>query len=362
MNFLKKNLYQLYKVLSTPFSGFKRYKGGQQKSALTVILEQLRWFITEGNANEYYYLFGLNIQGSRQKDFVGRKEILKYREKAERILYRINGTASLQYDVLTKDKFIAGNYFSALGLPLIPVLGLVSGNYSLTKQGERKELSEIIKNGTPFVLKNISMEAADGFLMCEPVSEDSVLVNGIQESISELLKKLSGARYILQEKIQSHSEYRKFNGTALNTTRIVTILTSEGPVYLGGFQSFATGTSKVDAWSQGAVYVGFDSERSSLKGNGYFHPGIPGAAICDVHPDSGLKFENHLLPYLKDAVELCLKAHEYLYNTFIVGWDIAITDNGPLIVEANEKPGMNAFQAINGGQRSRIIKCYQSLE
>jgi hypothetical protein len=39
---------------------------------------------------------------------------------------------------------------------------------------------------------------------------------------------------------------------------------------------------------------------------------------------------------------------------FVIGWDVAITDEGPMIVEANEKPGMNVVQCLDGGLRRRI--------
>jgi len=35
---------------------------------------------------------------------------------------------------------------------------------------------------------------------------------------------------------------------------------------------------------------------------------------------------------------------------------VAITDSGPLIIEANEKPGMNVAQALNGGLRQKIVE------
>jgi hypothetical protein len=152
------------------------------------------------------------------------------------------------------------------------------------------------------------------------------------------------------------------NATALNTTRILTILNGKDPAYLTGFQSFATGNAEIDSWGHGSVYVGFNYRESVLKGLGFYHPAVKKYARVETHPDSGIKFDGYFIPYLNESVELCLKAHRLLYNNFIIGWDVVITDEGPLILEANEKPGMNAVQCIDGGLRYRIKEYYRNTK
>jgi hypothetical protein len=178
--------------------------------------------------------------------------------------------------------------------------------------------------------------------------------------INELCKRLEGSKWVLQKRIKSHETIRKMNATALNTSRIVTILNGKDPEYLTGFQSFATGDTEIDSWGEGSVYVGFNYRKSVLTGLGFYHPTVAKYARAKAHPDSGINFDGYFIPYLNESVELCLKAHRLLYNNFIIGWDIVITDEGPLILEANEKPGMNAVQCIDGGLRYKIMECYSN--
>ncbi|HNX00779.1 MAG TPA: sugar-transfer associated ATP-grasp domain-containing protein, partial [Candidatus Cloacimonadota bacterium] len=91
-----------------------------------------------------------------------------------------------------------------------------------------------------------------------------------------------------------------------------------------------------------------------LKKYGYYNLSIPDKSIALEHPDSHIPFEGYSIPYMKDAIELCTKAHRLLFFNFLVGWDVAITDEGPIIVEANEKPGMNIVQAMDGGLKAKI--------
>jgi hypothetical protein len=123
----------------------------------------------------------------------------------------------------------------------------------------------------------------------------------------------------------------------------------EKPVYLAGFQSFATNKATTDSWSKGSVYVGIDNESLCLKEFGYYNLDVRDKSLVLEHPDSRIAFKGYTVPFLKDAIDLCLKAHNLFYFHFVIGWDVAITNKGPVIVEANEKPGMNAVQCIDGG-------------
>jgi hypothetical protein len=50
------------------------------------------------------------------------------------------------------------------------------------------------------------------------------------------------------------------------------------------------------------------------------------------HPDTGVRFEGHAVPFYEEAVALCRR--------FLIGWDVAITPRGPLILEPNLFPGL----------------------
>ena len=49
-------------------------------------------------------------------------------------------------------------------------------------------------------------------------------------------------------------------------------------------------------------------------------------------------------PYFEKALQLCKKAAKVEKHVRYVGWDIAITDKGPVIVEGNPLPGYDMPQ------------------
>jgi len=72
-----------------------------------------------------YFAWGLNEKGKLLSDYISRKEFLKIKSKAERHLLKINNIILLNYDVVTKDKFVANSFLSANNIPCIPHYGVI---------------------------------------------------------------------------------------------------------------------------------------------------------------------------------------------------------------------------------------------
>lgn len=352
---IKTFLYKIWLIIPYSFGSksVKKYEKNGEKAVLRKLLDLAEWLFRDNFFNVNYYAWRLNIKGAKQSDYIGRKELLSIKNKNETRLKRRLGNEKLNYEIITKDKFYSGALFAANNLPVIPVLGIVSQKEVLYVSGKTEDISMLYNRTTPFVLKNTVMEAGGGFLLCKP-DKEMLVVNDKAISPKEFKGLLGTGKWVLQPQIKSHREISRINSSALNTTRIVTVFDGERPVYLTGFQSFATSNCEIDSWSKGAVYVGIDPARNCLKPYGYFQPQVGNMAITEKHPDSGIVFRDYIIKDLSKAVELCVSAHKLLYASFIIGWDIAITNDGPLIVEANEKPGMNAVQCFDGGLREKI--------
>ena len=68
----------------------------------------------------------------------------------------------------------------------------------------------------------------------------------------------------------------------------------------------------------------------------------------DRHPDTGLAFAGFQLPHWAAATALAVRAHAALPAIAVVGWDVALTPDGPVIVEGNFSPEMRLAQAPSG--------------
>ena len=68
------------------------------------------------------------------------------------------------------------------------------------------------------------------------------------------------------------------------------------------------------------------------------------ANVYEEHPKTKIKFKNLKIPYVKESFEMALKAALEVPEVRYVGWDIAITKKGPVIVEGNEYPSYAVVQ------------------
>lgn len=113
------------------------------------------------------------------------------------------------------------------------------------------------------------------------------------------------------------------------------------------------GDMHLDNLSGGGVATGITDE-GALKPFAYYAD--PTKAALREHPDTGVIFSGREIPYFREAVNLAYKAHALFPHTYSIGWDIAITSNGPLIIEANVAWGFINIQIVNGGLR-HVLDC-----
>jgi hypothetical protein len=108
----------------------------------------------------------------------------------------------------------------------------------------------------------------------------------------------------------------------------------------------------VDNLAAGGVTVGIDLKTGQLSEFGICKKG--GAKRTPSHPDSQIRFADVQIPFVQEAVNLAEKLHEKLSSIRVIGWDIAITANGPVFIEGNDNPEISGLQTVNGGVRRTI--------
>jgi hypothetical protein len=144
---------------------------------------------------------------------------------------------------------------------------------------------------------------------------------------------------------------------ALPTARIVTCLNekAEPEPMLSTFRMSIGPNRTVDNMHAGGIAAGPDiptgrlSRASDLGMDarlGWF----------TAHPDTGEQIEGRIVPCWEDAKSLAIRAHRAFSDRVVVGWDIAILEDGPILVEGNGNPDMDIIQRFMrvGARRHRF--------
>ncbi|MGH6891445.1 MAG: sugar-transfer associated ATP-grasp domain-containing protein [Dongiaceae bacterium] len=58
----------------------------------------------------------------------------------------------------------------------------------------------------------------------------------------------------------------------------------------------------------------------------------------DHHPVTGAPVTGRIVPFWPEVVQLVIKAHGLLPGRVVVGWDVAVTEDGPVLLEGNSFP------------------------
>jgi hypothetical protein len=66
----------------------------------------------------------------------------------------------------------------------------------------------------------------------------------------------------------------------------------------------------------------------------------------DVHPVTGAQVTGRQMPYWEETKAIALKTHSAAQGRLLVGWDIAVTADGPLVLEGNSYPDVDFPQRV----------------
>ena len=139
--------------------------------------------------------------------------------------------------------------------------------------------------------------------------------------------------------IKQHDALNTIYSNAINTLRLETFRGKDHKVQLlGAFMRFGTGGIEVDNGSSGGFFVNLDMKQGTLSKKAR-NKLVHSSNSYTKHPDTGITFENFKIPYFNEAINLVLKLGEML-PCYVHGWDLAITNDGPLIIEGNHSPGI----------------------
>ncbi|MDQ4139020.1 MAG: hypothetical protein M3142_00715, partial [Bacteroidota bacterium] len=173
-------------------------------------------------------------------------------------------------------------------------------------------------------------------------------------NIKKLFADLQKNNYIIQEAVIQHEIMNRLNPSSLNSIRIHTYRKPNGEIGIASALSrMGYGGSHVDNITAGGIFVSVDIDKGCLEKYGYNFIARGGGSYT-IHPDTKTVFAGFQLPFFSQSQALVCQAASYFENK-VIGWDVAITPNGPILVEGNHNPHLMMAQTACGGFRHHPI-------
>lgn len=331
------------------------YPEMERKSRNEMWKDNFKWLCKHHELNIFYTSYGLDIRGFRNPDdFIPHREFCVLRDLGnQKKKYTITGKYT--YIVLLRDKYIFSAYLSsAIGKQyVVDTKALISaGNAFVCSENKWCSVSELFGVDTEYVYKKIDGECADGVMLVQGQA-NGVMVDGTHMSQEQFIQKLGKSNYIVQNVIIQHQDLNIFKTKSVNTIRIITIMGQSGAVdvFAAFLRLSGSAESFVDNRAKGGIGVGIELDTGRLMQYGFPHDAF--GVKVDHHPISGVKFADVVLPYWNETVELVCNAHKQFYELQSIGWDVVLTQNGPVLLEGNDDWEIGGPQDTYGGLKNR---------
>lgn len=330
-----KLLYYIFKVSFFESKKLSFTPEDERKNASLIFVDLFLFAIKHKSFNRNYFVCGRDKKGAQQLRF-SHKQIARTRNM-------MNARAGNTYVGALEDKlhffFLCRSagirtphvYFANTGSGLI--------NVSEPQSCEKVFLKE---------LKGIKGSALG----------KSLFLNGKYEYNDEILNvdQLDlrlGTSYIAQEQILQHPELSSLNDTSINTLRIVTHLTRDGSTAEACFAFLKIGApgAIVNNWASGGLIVNINLIEGVTDGYGCYkyRSFSPNGSGYVTQLPNGRSISNFEIPYYNDAISLVTEAHTKLFYSFhSIGWDGAITPEGPVLIEGNHDWDVSFIQVLIG--------------
>ena len=149
-------------------------------------------------------------------------------------------------------------------------------------------------------------------------------------------------QYLIEDTIIQHDELNRINPYAVNNIRFATVV-KDGEVYIVT-RTLRLNTGNDPVISSNDVMVNVDEEGNLISDaiDEMFD-------IYEKHPDTNAQIKGTKLPFIPEAEKMVKEAALKVPQIRYVGWDVAITPTGPVLIEGNFYPsyGLTQFYLLN---------------
>lgn len=313
------------------------------------VIEQTRLLRSSAISAEDYYNLGLydpRLPLDRKSTFLGSFEKGRYFDVLNPPVY----------DVLARDKVLFHLLADSLKIPTPATL-------ATTAPGGKPAYGERIDSETALISfletqieRDLFFKPADGSLgegalavgPCASGNTDW-LEMPLQSplSVGDIVARLRvGAtlgRFLIQRRLKPHPTLAEIVPNVCPTVRVMSLRRNGQVIILGAALRLGSGAGPTDNIAGGGVIGSLDAASGTLRHGISLDHMVP--KQHEDHPRTGSRIAGKLIPHWPELISLVEECANRLNFIPCIGWDIGVTENGPVVIEVNTRPRCMSVQS-----------------
>jgi len=159
---------------------------------------------------------------------------------------------------------------------------------------------------------------------------------------------------LLEQVLDQHDDLNAIYPDSVNTVRMITYRDPRDQLHVIASVLRIGNGAVIDNFASGGMFTMLDDDGIAL------YPGVDKQSnIFRQHPVTGTTIEGVQVPYYSEVVDMIADAAKRLPTVPYVGWDIAITPEGPALIEANHNSSVFQMKPSASGIRTGLLYRYR---
>ncbi|WP_455353809.1 sugar-transfer associated ATP-grasp domain-containing protein [Streptomyces sp. SYSU K217416] len=262
-----------------------------------------------------------------------------------RFLPRVNRDA-----IDLDDKTSCKRILASAGIPQPALIASGDRRTGVTSAGDVVPLTEVLDHasglGRVVVKPSRYSSGGSGVVIVRPGEDDFDLPAYAQR----------WGAWLVEQHVPQHSDLDVLNPYALNTFRVITLLREGVAEVLYVMLKLGGAESTTDNSAAGGVQIRVHPD-GRLDRHGYDR-------YLNAHTRHGVSsvpFADHRISRMTEVRELAERCARLFPQVPFIGWDIALTPGGPVVIEGNSSPSLAHIQRTHGGVALELVPALRSV-
>ena len=197
---------------------------------------------------------------------------------------------------------------------------------------DREAFESFARTHKSFMIKAIRKAKGNDVFRIDLSGEEEI------ESLKKKLKELGTC--VVEECVCQCPEMEALHPESVNTIRYATWYDRGKLTRMYAVLRMGQGSSHVDNAGAGGIAASVDLETGIVRTDGYCEDG----RIFEKHPDTGVAIRGYQIPRWGELNQVICELVKVVPGQKFVGWDMALTPDGWVMIEGNSRPMITAVQ------------------